>query len=290
MVPLVSSFMLSTKESKKAWIEPLVDPSAPDGYRFEVRTGPLSKNDEARFREGTIGRGAGGTCILSGASMPFSYVRREGQSNGLGVRLMAIVAESPRGRIYLSPTPEHSNIAASARPRWFPEGDLPNNPRNFNTPIYGLTTFSSLFTSRQLAAMTTFTDLVSEAGEQALRDSIAAGLDTAGTKLHLGGTGAQAYADALATYLAFAVSKASTRSCSLAIWEPGMGRLAGAIGRQAVPMQWSFAETNPLAGAGGDIAGTANSVAEIFNTSDFQPRALLKILQRREIHFTQHPS
>lgn len=41
-----------------------------------------------------------------------------------------------------------------------------------------------------------------------------------------------------------------------------MGRLAGAIGRQALPMQWAYAETNPIAGAGGDIAETAISVAE----------------------------
>ena len=88
--------------------------------------------------------------------------------------------------------------------------------------------------------------------------------------------GATAYADAVATYLAFAVSKCSTRSCTLAIWEPGMGRLAGAMGRQALPMQWSFAETNPLAGAGGDIAGTAVSVAEnlqVLGGASFFPEA-----------------
>ena len=34
MVPLVSSFMLSTKEGKKAWVEPVIDPTAPDGWRF----------------------------------------------------------------------------------------------------------------------------------------------------------------------------------------------------------------------------------------------------------------
>jgi putative DNA methylase len=86
------------------------------------------------------------------------------------------------------------------------------------------------------------------------------------TPLRLGGSGGAAYADAVATYLAFAVSKSSTRSCSLAIWETGMGRLAGAMGRQGIPMQWSFAETNPLAGAGGDIAGAgATDLIELLN-------------------------
>src|SRR5262245_21250127 len=53
MVPLVSSFLLSTKEGRKAWVEPVIDPAAPNGYRFEVRTGKLSKFDEARLRNGT---------------------------------------------------------------------------------------------------------------------------------------------------------------------------------------------------------------------------------------------
>lgn len=149
MVPLVSSFMLSTKEGKKAWAETVIDPKSPDGWRFEVRTGRLSKDREKELKQGTIGRSNGGTCILSGASMPFSYVREQGQENGLGVRLMAIVAEGNRQRIYLSPSSEHEEIALKARPDWEPEGELPHNPRDFKTPNYGLTTFASLFTPRQ---------------------------------------------------------------------------------------------------------------------------------------------
>src|ERR1700688_1148083 len=48
MVPLVSSFMLSTKDSKKTWVEPVIDPAAPEGYRFEVKTGALPKASENR--------------------------------------------------------------------------------------------------------------------------------------------------------------------------------------------------------------------------------------------------
>jgi putative DNA methylase len=262
MVPLVSSFLLSTKEGKKAWVEPVIDSTAQDGWRFEVRTGRLSKADEERLKEGTIGRSTGGFCVISGASMPFSYVREQGQTHGLGVRLMAVVAEGGRQRIYLSPTDEQAETAANITPTWEPEGELPNNPRDFKTPNYGMSTFASLFTTRQLVALTTFSDLVGEARERVRADAEVAGFSRDSTPLHAGGTGAIGYADAVATYLAFAVSKSSTRSCSVAIWETGMGRLAGALGRQAIQMQWSFAETNPIAGAGGDIAGTAVSVAE----------------------------
>jgi len=41
-VPLVSSFMLSSKEGQTAWVKPVIDPAAPDGYRVEVRSGTLS--------------------------------------------------------------------------------------------------------------------------------------------------------------------------------------------------------------------------------------------------------
>ncbi len=133
-VPLVSSFMLSTKDGKKAWVEPLVDASAPDGYRFVVRSGRIAKEDEAKAKAGTIGRSTGGGhCILTDAPMPFSYVREQGKAAGLGGRLMAIVAVGPRGRVYLSPPDEHERIAASAKPEWEPEGNRPVSP-----PLKGL--------------------------------------------------------------------------------------------------------------------------------------------------------
>jgi putative DNA methylase len=262
MVPLVSSFMLSTKEGNKVWVELAIDAHAEDGWRFQVRTGALSKADEERLKKGTIGRSGGGVCSLSGTSMPFSYIRHEAQTSGLGRRLMALVVDGQRQRAYLSPTEDQVSIADQAKPDWEPQGELPNNPRDFKTPNYGMRTFASLFTPRQLVALTTFSDSIASLRETALADARAAGVRDDPDTLQSGGTGTTAYADAVATYLAFAVSKSSTRSCSLAIWETGMGRLAGAMGRQALPMQWAYAETNPMAGAGGDIAGTAISVAE----------------------------
>lgn len=262
MVPLVSSFMLSTKEGKKAWVEVVIDPAAQDGWRFEVKTGTLSKAEEDKLKKGTkTGRGSNFSCVLTGTAIDGDHVKAEGMAARMGARLMAIVAEGNRSRVYLRPTAEHDALAATAKPEWEPEGELPNDPRNFWTVQYGLSTFASLFTPRQLVALTTFSDLVGEAREKALADARTAGLPSA-TRLSDGGAGTEAYADAVATYLAFAVSKSSTRSCSLAIWETGMGRLAGAMGRQAIPMQWSYAETNPIGGAGGDIEGTAISVAE----------------------------
>ncbi|MCP1239633.1 DUF1156 domain-containing protein [Acetobacter lovaniensis] len=273
MVPLVSSFMLSTKEGKKAWAEVVHDANAPDGWRFEVRTGDLSAEDETRLKKGTIGRSGGGVCALTGSAMPFSYLAQQGTTNGLGVRMMAIVAQGERGRIYLAPAEIQEDIAREVHATWMPEGELPNNPRNFNTPKYGLKTFASLFTPRQLVALTTFSDLVAEAREKVLQDAVAAGRSTDSTPLHEGGIGATAYADAVATYLGFAVDKATDRNTTLCAWEANMNRMRNTFGRQALPMVWDYTETNPLSGAAGDIAGTAFAVFEVLHKLLFSGNA-----------------
>lgn len=271
LVPLIPSFMLSTKEGKKAWVEPVIDPNAPDGWSVKVKTGNLSKSDEEVLKRGTKAARATFSCILTGANISGDYVDSEARLGRLSERLIAIVAEGDRGRVYLSPTPEHERFNNVCKTYIDENGEQMRAPSqtcrgtfgsNAQGRRYCFNTFSDYFTARQLIAMTTFSDLVSEARERALVDAGSSRLPASFARLSNGGIGPEAYADAIATYLAFAVSKSSTRSCALAIWETGMGRLAGAMGRQGIPMQWSFAETNPLAGAGGDIAGTAISVAE----------------------------
>lgn len=259
MVPLVSSFMLSTKEGKKAWVEPVIDPEAQDGWRFEVRTGPLSSSTERDLKDGTVTR-SGGVCILHKTAISFSYIREQAKKGELSRRLMAVVVDGRKGRDYISPTLDQESASDVSAPNG-PDGAVSPWPGRMNVIEYGMTSFSDMFTSRQKKTLFCFSDLVTEGRALVVEAARRAGLDS-GKALDDGGNGAEAYGDALATYLAFAVSKSSTRSCSLAIWETGMGRLAGALGRQSFPMQWSYAETNPLAGAGGDIAGTAVSVAE----------------------------
>ena len=259
MVPLMSSFMLSSKDGKKVWVQPVIEAGAPDGWRFEIHTGQLSKADETGLKDGTVTR-SGGRCILSATTIPFTYIRDQATQNKLGTRLIAVVVDSKLGRQYLDATHDQELAAVVEAPEG-PPGEVSPWPGRMNVIEYGMTSFADMFTSRQKSSLLCFSDLVEDIRALAYQNSIDAGSDPGG-RLVDGGVGASAYADAVATYLAFAVSKSSTRSCSLAIWETGMGRLAGALGRQSFPMQWSYAETNPLAGAGGDIAGTAVSVAE----------------------------
>ena len=253
-VPLVRSFVLSSKKGKEAWVEPVIEGSS---YRFEVRMGKQPADAIA----GTVER-TGATCIMSQTAMPFKYVREEGKAGRMGERLMAIVAEGTRGRVYLSPTEEMIQVARSAQPEWKPEHALPVNPRDFKTPNYGLNTFGDLFTPRQLVALTTFSDLVQEARERAIADAKAAGLPDDGVGLSQGGSGATAYGDAVATYLGMAVSRSTNTINALAVWSQSREQSVNLFSRQAIPMNWDFPEVNPFASAAGDFALTATSMSK----------------------------
>lgn len=255
MVPLVSSFMLSTKVGKKAWVEVVIDAGAPDGWRFEVKTGALSKKDEERLKTGTkTGRGTNFVCALTGSTISPDFVRGEGNGQRLNQRLMAIVADGGRSRVYLSPIAKHEAIAKSAEPGDTSalEVEMPQNPRWFSPPGYGMSRYVDLFTKRQLVALTGFSDLVSEARELALADAHAAGLGRETLALHEGGNTAAAYADAIATYLGLAVSKISDAQSSLCRWKPTMDQTIATFGRHAIPMVWDFAESNTFSGMAGD--------------------------------------
>ena len=273
-VPLVKSFLLSSKKGKEAWIEPVIAEDS-RSYTFQVRT------DIGEILEGTVNR-KGGKCLLSDAPMPFEWIRSEAKADRMQSRLMAVVAEGKKGRIYLSPTPEMEKIVMSIKPTWRPETELPNNPRNFNTPNYGMTTYGSLFTNRQLAALNTFSDLVQEAREQAYQDAINSGLINNKKRLRDGGNGADAYADAIATYLAFAVDRSANTLCSIARWTPDREQTVTVFARQAVPMTWDFPDVNPFSGAAGDISVSTASIAKAILRLPSKPSGSAKQLDARQ--------
>lgn len=256
-MPLVRSFALAAKKGNESWVEAVVDRAQqPPVIRFEVRTGKGAPT------EGTVGR-RGAVCLACKVPVPLDHVREAGRTGGMNTQLMAVVAEGSRSRIYLAPSAEQVDIAIAAMPEWTPAAALPNNPRDFKTPNYGLRTFADLFTPRQLVALTTFSDLVGEARERVLADARTAGSLDNGRRLVEGGTGAAAYADAVATYLAFGVDKLSLTNTTQATWQSSPDRLTQAYSRQAVPMTWDFAEANPLSAAGGGYALTSEALAKV---------------------------
>ena len=260
-VPLASTFMLSTKRGKEAYVEPVI---ARRGYRFEVRVGP--PRDRAATRRGTkLSRGANFSCLMSGVPLAPAYIKSEGRAGRMGARLMAIVAEGDRERVYLSPEARHAEVAGRARPSWRPDLAQPKNPRWFSPPDYGFATFGDLFTRRQLVALTTFSDLVGEAIEQVRRDAIAAGLPDDDQPLRDGGTGAKAYAQAVAVYLGFALSKQTDLGNSLCRWEPIAQCPRQLFARQAIPMVWDYAEGNPLGNSSGSWTVFVNGIVKAFS-------------------------
>lgn len=256
-VPLASTFVLSAKPGKEAYVEPEIEGST---YHFRVKVGI----PPASAVEGTkLARGGNFRCLLSESPMDPKYLKAEGKAGRMGARMLAVVAESRLGRVYLSPTEEMERVPTASDVPWHPSTPIAEDARAFTPVIYGLSKYADLFTPRQLIALTTFSDLITEVVASARTDALASGMRDDGLGLDTGGNGATAYAEAIGVYLAFAVDKAADRNTSLCAWETRMGRMRNTFGRQALPMIWDYAETNPFAGAAGDIYGTVVSLWEV---------------------------
>ena len=256
-VPLASTFMLSTKPGREAYVVPVVEGSS---YRFTLRVGK-PKDEEKTSRGSTAGKRSGFTCLVSGIPIAYDYIRGEGVAGRMGARLMAIIAEGDRERVYLPPTDMVETGASSARPEWIPETPLDGKSRA-NLSLYGFNTYGDLFTPRQLVALTTFSDLVQQARERVKRDALASGIPDDGKGIAEGGTGAAAYADAAAMYLGIALSRLADICNALCRWEVTKTQVRNLFGRQAIPMIWDFAENNVFGEAAGDYTVSLENMAK----------------------------
>jgi len=265
-MPLVRSFALSTKKGKQAWVEPVVQGNQ---YQFEIRTG------HGKPREGTVNR-RGAWCLCCDTPVPFDHVRAEGKGGRMGQRLMAIVAEGAKGRVYVPPNEGHESIANQAEPENPPATNLPPQALGFRVQQYGMTKHRDLFTPRQLVALTTFSDLVVETRELVLKDAVKAGMpddlpapgasrQASGKGNKDGGVGAKAYADAVATYLALSVSRWTDLSNAICSWNTTNQNIRALFARQAIPMAWDFAELNPF-GSVANIESTFVSIHGVLRT------------------------
>jgi putative DNA methylase len=255
-MPLARSWWLGKKKGKEAYVIPTVvdDPDSPSGRRVQFNIGHDKAKAPTKTDDGTVSGRSGGVCVACGSPAPSDYIKSEGIAGRMDAALMAVVAEGHRRRIYLAPTEEHRIASVVDRPSGIPNQKLGYDPRNLWTPAYGLTKFSDLFTDRQLVALTAFSDLVGEVRDKLLKDAVAAGL-ASGDRLANGGTGAEAYADAIATYLGIVVSRLTDYQSSITTWasNPQMEILRNVFARQAIPMAWDFAEGNPFGPSSGTL-------------------------------------
>ncbi|MGK4007143.1 DUF1156 domain-containing protein [Sorangium sp. So ce1036] len=260
-VPLAASFVLSSKDGQESYIVPTVER---DRYWFRVKVGKPPK----QAAEGTKaqGRGANFRCIVSNAVIGGDYIKTEGQAGRLGARLMAIVGEGHRGRVYLPPTQEMEDIARSEEPAWKPDVEFFQQALGFRVGNYGMRKWSDLFTPRQIVALTTFTDLVCEARDHVKQDALAAGMNDDGKGLDAQGASATAYAEAVSVYLAFVVSSLSDRLSTICTWDSGGPtwgtKTRSTFSRQAIPMSWDFAEVNPLSTQSGSFDNSLEYTAK----------------------------
>ena len=239
-MPLVRSFALSKKKNAEVYITPIIN----DGHiSYAIKPG---KQDE-----GTVNR-RGATCICCGAAVGFPYIRDEGRSGRMGRHLLALVAEGQGGRMYLPADSEQITIADVERPDDYPDADLPNNPRDFKTPNYGMMTFAELFTNRQLLALMTFSELIAEARAQVEADG-----------------GSAEYAQTISVYLSFLIDKMADLGNALNRWEPAAQCPRQLFARQAIPMIWAYAESNPFSDSSGSWAVLLHNLMNCFHSGLF---------------------
>lgn len=252
-MPLVRSWWLGKKKGKEAWVNPEVvdDADDPSGRRVQFSIGRGVAGPQL---EGTMSGRKGGVCIACLSQVTKDHIKSEAMAGRMGQRMLAVVAEGTRRRIYLESTVEHERAAEVEQPPDVPDQELGYDPRNLWTPSYGLTKFSDLFTNRQLTALTTFSDLVSEA-----RDRVRVNANAGGASLDV------EYADAVGTYLALVISRLGNKHSTLCGWDssPKMEAVRSVFSRQALPMVWDFAEANPWGGSSGDFVADISWVEQV---------------------------
>ena len=246
-MPLASTFVLSKKKGKEAWVKPITEGN---NIHFEVQYGKCPKEYES-FK---VGRSAVFKCPYCGEITTDAYVKQHGKTHEIGSQLMAVVGEGKHGRIYLSPDVEQTIAADVPAPESSPSGAMPENPRWFSPPAFGMTDYSDIFTNRQLTALTTFSSLVAEAQAKAEADAVAAGVVNDHIALSAGGSGARAYGEAVGVYLAFSVDRLADFSTSVSRWSVTNEKPMNCFSKQAIPMTWDFPEANPMGNAVGSFS------------------------------------
>lgn len=263
-VPIASSYVLSSKNDKTVWAEPVRDANAKDGWRFVIHAGPASKDQVSRARLGTkAAKGQDFICTLTATPIQRSYVQAEGKAGRLRERLMAIVADGPTGRMYLPPRQDHEVVSigipgetsVSEARATILSGSLPTRAEITGgvCTAYGLTTWGHLFSDRQILALLTLGDAISETAPQIEADALHSGLTA---------PDARKYTESVTTFLALASDRCADFNNSLCRWSPTNQKVMNLFGKQALPMVFDFAEANFLGSSVGSWTTCSEYVAD----------------------------
>lgn len=279
-VPLMRSLWLAKKGNRSVALR-IIPNSQQKRVDFEIIKEAKTKD----VGEGTVRRGSA-TCPCCGYTTPVASVRVQLKARMGGAhdaRMYAVVNVRPneQGRFYRPPTTADldANRAATKELErreavWnetlplVPDEVLPLMSGVFNAPIYGHSTWGSIFTRRQLLAMTTLSRLIRQAGDS-IRNEQELGL-----------------AEAVQSCLALALSKHADLGNALTRWKQDAECPVNLFGRQAVPMVWDFAETCPLSSSSGSWESMFERTAYAIEQIAYE-QPWIGVAQRSSA--TQHP-
>ena len=255
-IPLSSSYDLAKKKGSEAWVEPVVE----DGIiRFKMHREP---NPGGKLKP-KVAQTAVFKCPACGEITPDAYVKECGIKHNIDSQLIAVVADNGKKRLYLEATTEQEKAAQVNAPKNVPHGDLPNFPKRFSPPSFGLTDYADLFTNRQLVFITSMMDLAKEMQSDVEKDALEKGFADDGITFADGGCGALAYAEAVRIVLILTISKLLDRCSNICSWSTSSGgSLRNVFSRAAMPMIWDYAEGNPFASAGGSFANALSRTCD----------------------------
>jgi len=248
-MPLVGSFCLYEKGTNKVWVEPQINrDQQPPTISFSIK-----KSGKITI-EGSMDR-TGGVCIACGTPISFNYIRDEGKKGCINQRLMAIICEFKGSKYYMEPTLDHEDIALSIEePDDTPETELPRKALGFRVQAYGITKHKELFSKRQLLFLTTITNTLNDIYSTIIEDS----------------KGNKQYADAVLTYLAFAIGRYSDYGSAMSYWDDRSPSIQKTFGLPTLQMRWGFPETNPFGNFSGNWEKMLEGVVDAIGSFAFE--------------------
>jgi len=259
-IPLMRQFWLAKKQNKEIALKPYVKHG-----KVEFKIVGQDKDFPKDFdpSEGTVSR-AIAKCSVCGSTVDDNTVRKLFQEGKAGQRMVAVVLHSAerRGKFYRTAEDRDDKIFEKAAKyleekrnnlmkEWaidpVPDEGIPHPCHDVDRPpMYGMSTWGDLFNSRQKLALITFVEKVRLAHKKMLEE----GYD-------------EDYAKAVVTYLAIAFDRLTTRNSNVCVWHHGSEQTEKIFALQAIPMQWSYPESNPL--TEGNVTGFLRNVDSVLS-------------------------
>lgn len=259
IAPLARTFDLSRKKGDRVWLEPEVLPDT----KFIGFI--LKKAENSKKHEGTVNR-SGAMCLACDTPISLDYIRTEAQKDRMSFQLLAIITEGQFGRNYHLPNSTHIDAANIPTPPDAPVTSLPDKALGFRVQLYGMEKHAELFTNRQLTTLVTFSHLVMKAIEKVYEDTKNIGeLNTSKESLSHLGNGKKAYSEAIGVYLSFLVDQLAHFQSTICTWNASNESMRATFSRQALPMTWDFAESNPFCESSGSLNNLFERILKVFS-------------------------